>query len=250
MAAELCRAQESVLTGGNAFEEFFVGGALFLGYVLGIQPIQGFLWRYCFPVLPALLAAALLLLEGPSDGPRPARRPALAALVVLLFAAWPLKDLPLALDIQENKAPLDRVLAGKALAGLDGTMFVTEAGALPLYSGWRSVDLLGLTSEEIAHDGLSMELLERLEPDLVMALGQKGPYRAVPKYELMTRYMAANGFELVDCVLKSEDRHHFYFARRSSPLFDEVVRRLRAVQGVVHRDPESYMAEPRIPVHR
>jgi hypothetical protein len=45
---------------------------------------------------------------------------------------------------------------------------VAEAGLLPLYSGWASVDAWGLNDSHISHDGLSDEYLDRFKPAIVM----------------------------------------------------------------------------------
>ncbi len=45
----------------------------------------------------------------------------------------------------------------------------TEAGILPLYSGWRSVDTWGLNDQEIAHEGsITARQLEAFDPDVIV----------------------------------------------------------------------------------
>jgi arabinofuranosyltransferase len=48
------------------------------------------------------------------------------------------------------------------------TIVTTEAGQLPLYSGWRAVDAGGLNDSWIAHHGLTDEYLEQNHPALIV----------------------------------------------------------------------------------
>ena len=78
---------------------------------------------------------------------------------------------------------LDKVSAGPAepdeLRGRVGTalkpfrgaghlLAVTEAGLVPLNSGWRTLDLWGLNDEQIAHNGLDAKRLVRADPAIVL----------------------------------------------------------------------------------
>ena len=50
----------------------------------------------------------------------------------------------------------------------DDTLVVSEAGLVPLYSGWRVLDAWGLNDEEIARTGrLTTEHLQSLYPALI-----------------------------------------------------------------------------------
>jgi hypothetical protein len=55
------------------------------------------------------------------------------------------------------------------LAGRGYTMAVTEAGALPLYSQWNTIDALGLNDTYIAHHHyVDRDYLDRTHPELIM----------------------------------------------------------------------------------
>jgi hypothetical protein len=60
---------------------------------------------------------------------------------------------------------------GQALAAVPHGgqwMATTEAGLLPLYSGWNDIDTWGLNNDWIAHHGLSDTYLNRYQPALIM----------------------------------------------------------------------------------
>jgi hypothetical protein len=63
------------------------------------------------------------------------------------------------------------------------------------------------------------------------------------------KYLAGHGFVAVAATAKNERRHHLYFVRRSSPLFEEIVERLLKIDGVEYRDPGALLKDTRIPVH-
>lgn len=68
--------------------------------------------------------------------------------------------------------PVDaRMAISEALAPTAGAgelLATTEAGLLPLESGWRTLDLWGLNDEQIAHDGLTVAMLDRTRPSLML----------------------------------------------------------------------------------
>jgi hypothetical protein len=236
------------------------GCLLFGVYLLGITPIQGMLWRYIMPVFaPALLAANYCFSAGDNRGETAGARWAWA-LVAAGFAAWSLHILPVAMDSAKARTQRDRVLAGKALRGISGTMFTSESGALPYFSGWRSSDILGLTSDRIAHDGLTKQYLEKLNPDLVAVLVLQGRYyipenkaktdKRIADGATMNQYMIENGFEAAAAIRKSGTDYHFYFVRRSSPHRREIVKRLSGIAGVEYGDLNEQMVEKRIPVYK
>lgn len=190
-------------------------GAAFLVPLLGVSPIQAFLWRYQMPALPALaLTVALLVRSIPLDdwGPRwsstdwDAARPWIALLLVLGLVAFPMHPFREVGDEYLSRHQGDRVAAGQALAPLsdeDLRMFVTESGAVPYYSGWTAVDALGLNNETIAHEGLSVDLLERYEPDLVMMLAGFGPDAWERRHAVTTAYLEEGDYELAAAINKT-----------------------------------------------
>jgi len=226
------------------------GVAAFLAYLATIVPIQGMAWRFAFPVLPALLLAACVALS-PVWPSRAGSRAAWVLPLMALLIWWPARGAGGALRIAEEKTQHDRVVAGRALAGLDGTMLTSEAGALPYYSGWRAVDLLGLTSERIAHEGLRPALLEELRPDLVVTRYDrvKGLRMRKAAAPVLNDFLAGRGYVAIAAVAKNEDERHVYFARSGSPLYAEVASRLRGLAGVDHVPLGSVPIDPRIALY-
>ncbi len=225
------------------------GIAAFAVYLLTLFPHQGHLWRYIFPVFPVLL---LVLVEGFSSAERQPfwiRSRAVQILGVLGFAVWTLHLLPLT-DLVAGERPIrDRELAGRQLAGLTGTMFVSESGALPYFSRWTSVDAIGLTDAAIARRGLTLADLESLNPDLVMILEVSGLYAVQERLgRTIDQYLKQRGFVTVAAIHKSQGAYHFYFARPSSPLYPEIVVRLTHIPGLEYGDRGRLLTATGIPV--
>jgi hypothetical protein len=228
-----------------------VGCAGFACFVLTIIPIQGFLWRFLFPVFPAFLLAAIVCLSGPARQRFEVPAWPFGWVLASLFAAWSLYQLPQGLYEKTFRTQVSRVLVGERLAGLPGTMLVEDSGAIPYYSGWRTVDILGLVSNEIAHRGLSIAFLERLNPDVVN-IYTVSRYNQGQEYgergAIITEFLLKRGFVAVAVILKSMDNWNYYFVRRDSPLFEDVVDRLRNVPGVTYGNLEEMMAGEAVPV--
>lgn len=226
-----------------------LGFICFGSYLFVIIPIQGFLWRFAILLFPAFLLTLCHYFSG-LRAEAPALRKAWVSVgLMACFALWSLRLLPQTLLVKQTRSSRDRIVAGKMLKGLPGTMFVSEAGAVPYYSGWRAYDLLGINSEEIAHQGLSRGFLDRVSPDLIMLHELSGFYRPDTKEEgIVNQYMIDRNFAAVAAVRKGPGQYHFYFARRDSPLFREVALRLTGIKGLEYGDLQELMAEKRIPI--
>jgi hypothetical protein len=160
--------------------------------------------------------------------------------VLAVFVLAPLHTFPEAGHGVREKTHVDRALVGRALAGLDGTMLTSESGAPPYYSGWRSVDTVGLTSEEIAHRGMSLDLMRALDPDLILLLNRPTPGHA----QRIRRYLLEADFVAVAATRKYRILLHFLFVRRSSPRYDEIVERLLNIDGVDYADLDAERDTP------
>ena len=227
------------------------GCAAAFAYLLTVKPIQAFEWRYAVPAHVALVAGALILFDGARPRSAAAGRTSLALATLALVGAWHLRGIPRVVERSERSSPTDRIAAGRALADLDGTMFVTEAGAVPYFSGWRSADLLGLTSTDIARDGFSAEFLARLDPDVIqIKLGGpfEQPWRRAAKrlagdLRVLEAYMAQTGHRVVGITAKDDQAFHYYFARPGSALWGPVRGRLAALEGVDLPDPREFVLD-------
>jgi arabinofuranosyltransferase len=227
-------------------------GALLHGlYLLTLVPIQGFFWRYAFPVFPAFLYAVARIFPQYRPEPGTVRRVALHWLAVAFFVAWNLRFLPEVSYHEKYRTQHDRVAVGRALAGTEATMLTTAAGAVPYYSGWKAVDTMGLVSEEVAHHGVSAQLLQDLDPDLVV-FRSPWPEKLVFKersHRATEEYMLSRGYFAVAAVHRSFGYHLYLFVRQDSPLFDELARRLLSIEDVTYGDLAVLMADSEIPVY-
>jgi hypothetical protein len=156
----------------------------FLTLYILITPIQGYLYRFLVTVFPAALLILMLALNKSKltrdDFSLNSSSMARVALICLLISGlfvYPLFTAPESISQTDKRTQGDRVVMGQALGSLenqDYQMFVSESGALPYYSEWEAVDQLGLNSEEIAHKGLTQQLLSDYDPDLIMHLASQG----------------------------------------------------------------------------
>ncbi len=221
-------------------------------YLLTIIPIQGFFWRYIYPIFPAFLLATLYCFSNYKPSHSGIKQHLTYVVLALIFAAWTLRQIPWTLHEQERRTQHDRVIAGKKLAGLSGTLFTSESGALSFYSGWKTVDHLGLNSEEVAHNSLSIKTLESLNPDLIMLHPyiKPGGYDPTRDYPLTSQYMIDNGFVAIAAIQKSLGYHHYYFARKNSELFDEIVNRLLNCNDLKYGNLSELMSEEKIPIYK
>lgn len=232
-------------------------GCVFFGfYLLTIIPIQGHLWRFIYPVFPVFLLAIIYCFADYQPKPCSIKGNAMYLLLLMLFIAWPLHLISRTFYHKEKKTQHDRVLIGKSLAGIDGTMLVSESGALPYYSDWKAVDTLGLNSEQITHKGLSIEIIEELAPDLVMLFshiigsGEYDPHQEKENFSITNEYLVNEDFVAVAAVYRSMGRYHYLFVRKDSELFNEIVNRLLNIEDVKYGNLEKLMTEKRIPIYK
>ncbi len=108
-------------------------------------------------------------------------------------------------------------------------MAVTEAGNLPFYSEWPTIDLWGLNDSHIAHSGrVDRAYFEAFKPALVMVHDYWSPglpkLRPEEKWALMTdsleSFMRQDGYELVACWGREPRNTHFYYLRPTIPAAD------------------------------
>jgi hypothetical protein len=219
-----------------------VAALAYITATLFVVPIQGNFWRFQMPVFPVLLLGGVLLAARDPvasrlglGGGRWARMGACAAAVALV--AFPLTSLGETQLNVRGRWTYDREQVGKALARFehDGlSMLVTESGALPLYSGWRSSDLLGLNDHEIARNGATPAYLDSLHPDLIQFVVDL-PHGGFTE---INRLLATGDFTLARAVLKTNrdlrpgvpPQAHFYFVRTASRHAGEVVATLRSLR--------------------
>jgi hypothetical protein len=123
------------------------------------------------------------------------------------------------------------------------TMVVTEAGLLPLYSGWRAIDAWGLNDRWIARHGpITEEYLARYRPEVILAHayfspgvpqeGEKVERRGFGKgwYDMvrtLQRFAEARGYVLAAVLGRHEYDTHYYYVRADCPDAAAIVRTIR-----------------------
>lgn len=232
------------------------GTALFLGLWFFIDPLQGFLWRFQLPVLPAILLSVASVSRGYSvPFPRVPVATFFVVLAVLGMTVLPLHTFDDAGANADRRDQTDRVIAGESLRHLnsDYRMFVTESGALPYYSGWVAVDELGLNSEYVAHNGLSRTFLSDYDPDLVMVRVDGGPNMLRSRSPVTAGYLANGSYRLVAAVDKSggvPNGYHLYFVDIDSKGYDEIACTLLTMDGVEYVDRKYFVEASGIDVRK
>jgi hypothetical protein len=223
-----------------------VAAVTFLAAGLFFSPIQGNLWRFQMPVFPVLLLCGVLLASRDDlvsqlgmTGSRATRVLAwgVAAAVVL----FPLTTIGETRVEVRGRWPHDRIQAGKALAPFeeDGmTMFVSESGAIPLYSKWRAYDLLGLNDHDIAVDGVTVERIRALNPAVLQFVVNRPPQGVGPP--VFRPVLSTGRYEFAIATVKTNDelragyppQAHFYFVDTAAPLAPQLLDALRGMRDV------------------
>jgi hypothetical protein len=194
--------------------------------------------RFQYAIIPLVLMTAPALAGGLSaifptprfaDWPRPQRLAAMAAALAATACAT-LYATRIA-DYHETAWGM-RTFAQRLqpFAARGYTMAVTEAGALPLYSQWNTIDGIGLNDAFIAHHHgeLTAEYLDRTHPELIMVhLDRNLPFEFLPNafeqppmasnggYDtvFLNYYAATHGYTLAAAWGADQCNLHLYWLR-------------------------------------
>lgn len=131
--------------------------------------IMGYCFRFLFPLVPAICALAgvglamlltLPLPAGKEERPWARHLPAIALCLLLALSQVPRLPGAYTTQVRYYAAGLQRahIALGKCLAefkpaGRQPVLAIGDAGAVPYYSGWRTIDTLGLNEPHIALSG-------------------------------------------------------------------------------------------------
>lgn len=125
-----------------------------------LVPVLAISW---YPVLARIRSELGLFAPHNSRLLPPARLAGLFALAVLAYQL----AIPTVRWSHDDRYDMGRALA--AYSGYDYRLATSEAGLLPFYSRWRTLDTWGLNDQWIAHNGgLTAEYLAAFDPHLVM----------------------------------------------------------------------------------
>ncbi|WP_263381071.1 glycosyltransferase family 39 protein [Granulicella paludicola] len=122
------------------------------------------------------------------------------------------------------------------------TMAVTEAGALPLYSDWNTVDIIGLNDSYIAHHHhIDAAYLDRTHPELIMVhIDRSVPEQYLPNgfaqpphpgaaynAEFANLYAVTHGYTLAAAWGADQCNLHLYWLRPGFPDYTTVLADIR-----------------------
>ncbi len=201
--------------------------------------------RFQYAVLP------MILIAGPAAG-WPSLRPlwdrAWAALtsaqrtaaiaVALAWAAISLQQQQFAASYEPASPGIPAAAAVlRDYRGQNWTLGTTEAGLLPLISGWRSIDTWGLNDSHIAHRGLDAAYLDRSRPAILMFNGVYAPLAAEDDHAwnrmnaTLRSYAEARDYCLLFAYGESPHRHvhHYYIRGDIAAGYPDLLARLRSI---------------------
>jgi hypothetical protein len=198
--------------------------------------------RFQYPIVGIIVLASLEMASRSTEGIALDRRlrPA-AALIAVTIGAGSIVGLASEFavpDTASSAADVAQILQDHPTAGR--RIATTEAGLLPLISGWRCLDVWGLNDSWIAHHGtVTAEVLDRFDPDVVMFHANFSPAvpRPGPPYSpwdgmtiVLDDYVRARGFELAAAFGSGPFEAHYYYVNGrlpERPVLVDAIRRLR-----------------------
>ncbi len=234
-----------------SFSAIPIIGFIFLWVLLSSE--MNILHRFQFPLVPVILISWPDWVRGlrsdlrlPRAGDLPFRV-RLAAGVFLAVLAGAILLLQLFVHRTRPGDKDGRYDTAKLLARYRSrgyTMVTTEAGLLPLYSGWRAVDAWGLNDIEIARNGLSETLLEREQPELILFHSFQSSFLSATRgdddWSRMIRtletYAQRHDYILTAVFGPTPFETHTYYVRRGSPDTEAIVAGIRALSYYWYAD--------------
>lgn len=237
---------------------------LFVALWVLISDETNYVMRFRYPILPVILIGGVPVARALWERLRP-RRPlptAAAGLVAIALAGllgWS-EHREYRYVAPQRMGLYDAALVLRDYAPRGFALATTEAGLLPLYSGWRAVDAWGLNDQHVAHQGgINETYLDRYRPEVIVAhayfspgvpdRGERVETRALglPWYRMVMTlkgYAESRGYELAACFGRNEWDTHYYWVRRGFPQGAEIVARLRALDYSWDGEPTVDFAAP------
>lgn len=217
---------------------------------------MNYLWRFQYPILPVILMSWPLLIHVfwkttlipfSDKWPRYSRGLLLSSMLIAGF---------LIINTQANRWKINYQADGRydvaeflsQYADKKYTIATTEAGLLPLYSGWLAVDTWGLNDVWIAQNGgISAEYLELANPEIIMFHADFSP--VAPRLEAkdawgemtltLEKYARSTGYILAAVYGANPVDTHYYYVRPEFPESDEIVKFIQSLEGRYNFGPRT-----------
>ena len=161
-----------------------------------------------------------------------------ATILLLMFTSQLVRAAP---DLSHPK-PSIRAAIGRSLEPFDGpdrTVVTTEAGLIPLRSGWRAVDAYGLNDPQIAHvPVITADRLAEEDPDLIILHGLGGDGRWGKTTAQLSSFALNSGYELAfpkDPADYELGYSWFIYVRKDAPDSDALAAAIQGAAAEVRR---------------
>jgi len=217
------------------------GGFLALWVLLSGE--MNVLMRFQYPVLPLVLLAWPCLIAGIGErwlclssqsltaGDRRAQA-ALLALYAIGTIGYGSRLYRHQADVADGRYAVAVELSRFRDEGY--TLATSEAGLLPLYSGWRSIDTWGLNDVRLARHALTSLDLAREQPAVIMFHAYFSPASTIAgagdwfhMTNTLRRYAEERHYVLAACYGTSPYETHYYYVRPDLPDAAAIVRAIR-----------------------
>lgn len=209
---------------------------------------MNYLWRFQYPILPVILMswpliaidlwAGLSLPEPETWSPSIRGLVILAGLVLGIGLAFSQTDRWQITYQSDGRYEVAQYLS--QYADKHYTLASTEAGLLPLYSGWQAVDTWGLNDAWIAHNGgITMDYLARVNPEVIMFHADFSPVN--PQKEpadawgsmlnILDTYARDHQYILAAAYGDNPVDTHYYYVRPDFPESRDIVTFIQSLDG-------------------
>jgi len=215
-----------------------------------ISDETNYVMRFRYPILPLLLVSWVPVGQGLLERVGGMRTVAHRGALV-----WPVA-LAVMTGLALYQHALYRYVAPRRMGLYDAALLLreyrrrnyglatTEAGLLPLYSTWRTLDAWGLNDPVVARGGLSPEYIDRYGPEVILfhayfspavpTSGERVENRSLgPRWYQMVmtlkNYAEHNHYVLAACFGRNAYDTHYYYVRSGFSESAEIARRLRAL---------------------
>lgn len=203
------------------------GGFLAIWVLLSHE--MNYFWRFQYAVVPITasswwgaagatweeVAAAIGRL------PRPSRRAWVAAAVLLVVGALTWQHRRFMATLSQDGLMTTGVMM-RGLGGPDRRLVTTEAGLLPLYSEWHTVDAWGLNDMRIVSErGITDQYLSAIDADVIMFHAYYTPLtipgQPANEWDAMVavlhRFASCHGYKLAAAFAPELTQSHYYFVK-------------------------------------